>query len=137
MNQQEADPRTNLATDRTDMARYRTQLALDRTTLAWIRTALTMATFGFGVVGFFRALREKNPTPETAQLHHSAIQFGISLVVLGIVVTVLAGMSQWLELRKIRRQEVPIVSQWTLSITVALLFAIMGLVAVWHFLPVW
>jgi uncharacterized membrane protein YidH (DUF202 family) len=137
VNQQETDPRTNLATDRTGMAQYRTQLALDRTTLAWVRTSLTMATFGFGTVGFFRALREKNPTPEAAQLHHSAIQFGISLVVLGIVVTVLAGISHWLALRKLRRHEVPIVSQWSLSTTVAFLLAIIGLAAVWHFLPDW
>jgi uncharacterized membrane protein YidH (DUF202 family) len=137
VNPQATDPRIDLATDRTNMAKFRTQLALDRTTLAWVRTSLTMATFGFGTVGFFRALREKNPTPESAQLHHSAIQFGISLVVLGIVVTVLAGMSHWLALRKIRRHESPVVSQWSLSITVAFLFAIIGLAAVWHFLPDW
>ena len=50
---QMTDPRTGLAKDRTSFAKFRTQLSLERTTLAWIRTALTMATFGFGTVGFF------------------------------------------------------------------------------------
>jgi len=77
MNQQAADPRVNLAQDRTGMAKFRTQLALDRTTLAWIRTTLTMATFGFGTIGFFRSMREKSPTPEAIQLHEGARKFAI------------------------------------------------------------
>ncbi len=52
----ESDPRTALASERTSLARFRVSLALDRTTLPWIRTALTFATFGFGMIGFFRAL---------------------------------------------------------------------------------
>jgi uncharacterized membrane protein YidH (DUF202 family) len=52
------DPGAGLAHHRARLATFRTQLALDRTTLAWIRTALTMASFGFGMVAFFRSLRE-------------------------------------------------------------------------------
>jgi putative membrane protein len=55
------DPREGLAHHRTSLATFRTQLALDRTTLAWVRTALTMASFGFGMVAFFRSLREAAP----------------------------------------------------------------------------
>lgn len=65
MDSQAEDPRTHLAKDRTSFAKCRTQLALDRTTLAWIRTALTMGTFGFGTVGFFRSIRQASPTPES------------------------------------------------------------------------
>ena len=119
------------ALDRTAMAKFRTQLALDRTTLAWIRTTLTMATFGFGMVGFFRSLREKTPTPEAVHLHDNAIRFGISLIILGIVATVLAGISHWLTLRRLRRNETLVLTQWPLSITVALLLAIIGLGLLW------
>ena len=115
MNQQpssQADPRTDLAQGRTSMAKFRTQLALDRTTLAWIRTTLTMATFGFGTVGFFRSLREKSPTPEAVQMHQNAIRFGFSLIVLGIAATVFAGVSHWFTLRRIRRNETPVLTQW-------------------------
>jgi putative membrane protein len=117
--------------DRTALAKFRTQLALDRTTLAWIRTSLTMATFGFGTVGFFRTLREKSPTPEAVELHQSAIRFGVSLVVLGTVATVLAGASHLLTLRRLRRDEPLTVGQWPLSVTLATLLALVGLLALW------
>src|SRR5512136_383805 len=101
-------PNVDLARDRTGMAKFRTQLALDRTTLAWIRTTLTMATFGFGTVGFFRSLREKSPTPQAVRFHENAIRFGVSLIVLGTLATVLAGVSHWFVLRRLRR-DAPVV----------------------------
>jgi putative membrane protein len=116
---------------RTQFASFRTQLALDRTTLAWIRTTLTMASFGFGMVAFFRSLREQAPSEESARLHEGAIRMGTALVVLAIIAMVLAGASHWFALRKLRRQEAPVVTQWPLSITVALLFAIIGLAGLW------
>ena len=135
MNQQSTgSTNTDLARDRTGLAKFRTQLALDRTTLAWIRTTLTMATFGFGTVGFFRALREKSPQPESIQLHESAIRFGFALVFLGIAATVLAGISHWRTLRRLSRNETPVLTHWPLSITVAMLLAIAGLASVWTLL---
>jgi putative membrane protein len=135
MNQQSTGSvSTDLARDRTGMAKFRTQLALDRTTLAWIRTTLTMATFGFGTVGFFRALRERSPRPETIHLHEAAIGFGFALVFLGITATVLAGISHWRTLRRLSRNETPVLTQWPLSITVAMLLAIAGLASVWTLL---
>lgn len=114
------------------MAQFRTKLALDRTTLAWIRTTLTMGTFGFGTVGFFRSLREKSATPETLRLHEGAIRFGIALILLGTVATILAGISHWLTLRRLRRNATPVLSQWPLSITVAMFLAVIGLMALWN-----
>jgi len=116
------------ASDRTAMAKLRTQLALDRTTLAWIRTTLTFATFGFGTVAFFRTLRERYATPESVQLHENAIRFGIALLVLGIVATILAGVSHWLTLRRLRHNKGIVLTPWPLSITVAMLLGIIGLV---------
>ncbi|MGB0068454.1 MAG: DUF202 domain-containing protein [Isosphaeraceae bacterium] len=113
------------------MAGLRTQLALDRTTLAWIRTTLTMASFGFGMVAFFRSIRQESPSEETVRLQQGAIQFGASLVILGIVATVLAGASHWFTLRRLRRGESPVVTQWPLSITVAMLSAVIGLLGLW------
>jgi uncharacterized membrane protein YidH (DUF202 family) len=114
------------------MASYRTQLALDRTTLAWVRTALTMASFGFGMVAFFRTIREQSPSEETIRLHLGAIRMGTALLVLGIVGAVLAGLSHWFTLRKIRRGESPGLTRWPLSVTVAMLIAIIGLVGLWY-----
>jgi len=128
------DPRTGLAKDRTSFAKFRTELALDRTTLAWIRTALTMAAFGFGTVGFFRSLREASPTPEAVHLHASAIRFGVALIILGVVATVLSGIAHWRALRRLRRDEVPVLSRWPLSVTVAVLLAVVGLASLWDLL---
>ena len=134
--QDAADPRVNVAREREELARYRTQLALDRTTLAWLRTTLTMATFGFGIVGFFRSLRAQSPNAETVHLHEAAIRFGSGLIVLGILATVLFGISHWFALRRLRRGEVPVLTQWPLSITVAMLLAVIGLDALWSLLVV-
>jgi len=125
------DPRTGLAHQRTGMASLRTQLALDRTALAWIRTTLTMASFGFGMVAFFRSLRQAAPTPETVRLHQGAIFFGTSLIVLGTLSTVLAALSQWSSLRQLRRGQTPKISRWPLSITVSLLVSVLFLVGLW------
>jgi len=135
MSQQAEDPRVGLAQDRTGMAKFRTGLALDRTTLAWIRTTLTMATFGFGTVGFFRSLREKSPSAEAIQMHQGAIAFGISLIVLGLVATVAAGISHWLTLRRLRNNQTPVLSQWPLSITVAMFLVLVGLISLWYVVP--
>ena len=134
MNQQppnSADPRVDLAHDRTDMANFRTQLALDRTTLAWIRTTLTFATFGFGMVGFFRSLQEKSPGAENTRFHDGAIRMGTSLVILGIVATILAGVSHWRTLRRLQRGDSPVLTLWPLSLTVAALVSIIGLIGLW------
>jgi putative membrane protein len=125
------DPRVTLARQRTSMASYRTQLALDRTTLAWVRTALSMASFGFGMVAIFRSMQERSPSAETIRLHRGAMRMGTALLILGIVGAVFAGLSHWFTLRRIRRGESPGLSQWPLSVAVAMLTAVIGLVGLW------
>jgi len=125
------DPRVDLARHQTNMASYRTQLALDRTTLAWVRTTLTIASFGFGMVAFFRTIREQSPTPENIRLHESAIRMGTGLILLGIGGAVLAGLAHWSALRGLRRGESPAVSRWPLSVTVVILIAVVGLAELW------
>ena len=98
------DPRVNLARQRTSMASYRTQLALDRTTLAWVRTTLAMASFGFGMVAFFRTWLERSSSPETIRLHQGAVRMGTTLILLGIGGAVLAALSHGFTLRRLRAQ---------------------------------
>jgi len=130
MNPQTSSPvAVDPALDSTVMAKFRTHLALERTTLAWIRTALTMATFGFGIAAFFRTVEEKSPNSQTARSHEVAIWFGLALVIRGIIATVLAGISHWRTLRRLRRNEALILGQWPISITVAVLLVVIGLVS--------
>ena len=131
---QENDPRTALAGERTNLAKFRVSLALDRTTLAWIRTALTFATFGFGMIGFFRALRQATQSEQAIRLHQAAIHIGVALVVLGLVATTLAAVSHWMTLRKLLRGEKTSIPQWPLSITIAIFVAVLGLYALWSLL---
>jgi len=125
------DPRVGLAQRRTGLASFRTAQALDRTTLAWIRTTLTMGSFGFGMIGFFRALHETIGTPEAASLHYAAIRFGELLVLMGIVATLVAGYSHWRTLRRMERGEEPKAARWPLSITVAVFVAVLGMAGLW------
>lgn len=127
-----ADPRVDLAKDRTTLAKFRTAIALDRTTLAWVRTTLTMGTFGLGMIGFFRSLSDRAQTPEAEQLHHAAIRFGELLVLMGIAATVIAGASHWNTLRRMERGELPNAYRWPLSITVALCVAVLGAAGLWR-----
>ena len=92
MTDQHQDPRVSLAEDRTEMANFRTSLALDRTTLAWVRTTLSMSSFGLGIVGFFRALRRESTTPDSIRHHQAAIHFGVALVLLGVIATILVAI---------------------------------------------
>ena len=119
------DPRVKLARQRTSLATYRTRLALDRTTLA-------IASFGFGMVAFFRPIQERSPSPETIWLHRSAIRMGTTLRLLEFAGAVLAGLSHWFTLRTLRRGESPGWSQWPLSVTVAILNAVIGLLGLWE-----
>jgi uncharacterized membrane protein YidH (DUF202 family) len=102
------DPRVSLALDSTSMANFRTRLALDRTTLAWLRTTLTMGSFGFVLIGFFRSIREAAPTERSARFHDEAIQMGTALFVLALVATMLAAASHWFTLRRLRRGQSPV-----------------------------
>ena len=126
-----ADPKTDLAWKRTSMADFRTRLALDRNTLAWIRTTLTMGSFGLGMIGFFRSIRTQSPSPESIRLHQAAIQFGYTLVIVGLLATILSGVSHWRTLRRLERGETPVLSQWPLSVTVAMLLSVAAMVVLW------
>jgi len=127
------NPRVSLAEERTEMATYRTSLALDRTTLAWIRTTLTMSSFGLGLIGFFRTVRLQAETPETIRLHEGAIDFGVALVLIGVVATVLVAISHLSMVRKLRAGEMPLPTMWPLSITVSLLLSLLALGGLWAF----
>jgi putative membrane protein len=127
----EGDVKTTLARERSNFAKFRTSLALDRTTLAWIRTALTFATFGFGMVGFFRATVQATHSEQAVHLHQAAIHMGVALIVIGMVSTILVAFSHWMTLRRLRRGEELSVTQWPLTITIAVLVSVLGLYALW------
>jgi hypothetical protein len=90
-----------------------------------------MASFGFGMIAFFRGLRESAPSPETLRQHERAIYFGTALVLLGTLSTAFAAISQWLTLRQLRRGLTPRLAQWPLTVTISLLTALLFLSGLW------
>ena len=108
------------------------KLALDRTMLAWIRTALSMASFGFGLVAFFRGWLALFPdNPRVARLRDGAVTFGTGLLVLGVTALIGSVLSNLLTLRKLRRGETVAVARWPLSVSLALMVALIGLIGLW------
>ena len=55
------------------------------------------------------------------------VRVGNSLIILGIMAAVLAGLSHWFTLRRLMCVESPVLTQWPLSITMAILSAVVGL----------
>jgi putative membrane protein len=92
---------------------------------------LTFATFGFGMVGFFRATVQATQTEQAVRLHQAAIHMGVALIVIGLVSTILAALSHWMTLRRLRRGEELSVTQWPLTIVIAVLVSLLGLYALW------
>ncbi|MET0986050.1 MAG: DUF202 domain-containing protein [Steroidobacteraceae bacterium] len=75
-----------LSSRRTGMSFQRTRMSADRTLMSIIRTSLSLITFGFTIFQFFQKLRD---TQVLAGSGGSTKNFGITLVVLGIVMLVL------------------------------------------------
>jgi putative membrane protein len=122
------DPSIELAHDRTDMANFRTQLALDRTALAWVRTSLTFATFGFAIAGFTLSTQDVNATDSSARIRNSVVGFGALFVIVGILLMLLSGIAHWRALRRLRKGQPPKLAWFPLSLVVAGLVILLGIV---------
>src|SRR5512144_1915066 len=80
------DASLDLSRRNTGMSFQRTRMSADRTLMSVIRTSLSLISFGFTIVQFFQRLAN------AAQLEPQARRFGLSLVVIGILMLV-AGMA--------------------------------------------
>lgn len=90
-----------LSQQRTELAVARTVMAADRTLMAWTRTSLAMISFGFTVYKFMQYLREEGkaaliPTERGAQ------NFGMTLIVVGILCLLIACVQYWHLTRKMK-----------------------------------
>ena len=73
---------------------------------------------------------------QAVRLHQAAIHMGVALIVIRMVATILATFSHWMTLRRLRRGEQLSVTQWPLTITIAVLISVLGLYALWSvFIP--
>ncbi|MDH5833563.1 YidH family protein [Luteimonas kalidii] len=91
---------TELASRRTGMAFQRTRLAAERTLMSVIRTSLSLISFGFTIHQVFERLKDN------AVIEHAASgrNFGISLVVLGVVMLLIGIVYHLWFMYALRRQ---------------------------------
>jgi len=109
----QADPRVQLAYERTF-------LAYERTRIAWVRTALALISFGFAIAKFFQYLREKRG--ETATIF-SPRAVGLVMITIGLVGLVLAHLQERRALRSLRERcpELPVPISGMMAVLIALL----------------
>lgn len=73
----------------TRLSFQRTRMSADRTLMSVMRTALSLIGFGFTIYQVFRYLRESVGVDETGVRPEAARNFGVALVVVGVVLLVL------------------------------------------------
>ena len=135
-----ADPDSasvELSERRTGMSFQRTRMSADRTLMSVIRTSLALISFGFTIFQFFQHLREANAISGGGRAAH---HFGLSLVLLGVVMLalgILYHLAFMVGLRRERRamaEEGLIHAESTfpasLTLIVAVLLLLIGLLAI-------
>ena len=113
----QADPRVQLAYERTF-------LAYERTRIAWVRTALALISFGFAIAKILQYLREKEG--ETATLL-SPRGVGLVMIAIGLLSLILADCQERRALKALRERcpELP----KPIAGMVAMLIAFLGVLA--------
>jgi uncharacterized membrane protein YidH (DUF202 family) len=84
----------------------RTAYSSEQTLMSWIRSALSLCTFGFSIAQFFRFL-EQQGAAGAEEAASEPRQFGISLIVVGVVVLVMATIEHFLRIRELKTKGLP------------------------------
>ena len=79
-------PSVVLSSHRTALSFERTRMSADRTLMSIVRTALSLIGFGFTIHTAFRKLAEAGALPLK---EHSARNFGLALIFIGVVLLVM------------------------------------------------
>lgn len=118
----------------TDSAREagdpRVYFAAERTLLAWIRTGLAMMGFGFVVARFGLFLREIAAVHAAAppRQHALSLWVGVTLVILGVTINVMAAFRHWHTIRRLERGQPLRFNALSLGTIVALAVGFIGLI---------
>ncbi len=97
-----SEPGTYLAALRTTLGFQRTRMALDRTQMAVLRTSLSMIGFGFTIYKFFEQMGKS--LGASATFGPPALNFGLTLVILGVALLAAGIVNHYRALRVLRQQ---------------------------------
>jgi putative membrane protein len=135
-----------LSSRRTGMSFQRTRMSADRTLMSVIRTSLSLISFGFTIFQFFHKLIQAKVLPSSGP---AVRDFGVSLVILGVVMLVSGIAYHVAFMRGLRATRNRLVADGlihgesvfpvSLTLIVAILMLLIGLFAianmVFHFEP--
>ncbi len=123
------DRGTILAEERTSLALQRNFLASERTMMAWVRTSLSMIGFGFTLAKFFDYLQQDRQVIMRGPLGGvwSPDVVGLVLIGIGIFALIVAALQYRQSLRLLQREGLQ--KRWSLSLTVAALLGLLGIIA--------
>ncbi len=131
------EPSVDLSSHRTAMSFERTRMSADRTLMSIMRTSFSLIGFGFTVFQFFRHLVEMDPN---ATKEHAARNFGVALVMIGIVLLALGiwkhiGFMTRLRKDRDRLQHAHLLHhappmEYSITLLIALCLLLLGIVAI-------
>lgn len=116
----------------------RTYMSAERTFLAWIRTGIALMGFGFVVARFGLFLQELAANTLTVKDKHTgfSLPVGVTLIAIGILVTVVAAVRHHRQVQAIDRGEFREAYGQTFAFSVAGILALTGLAVAIYLLAV-
>lgn len=110
----------------TELAKKRNRAAAERTLMAWIRTSLALISFGFGIDQIVAPLNSAVDVDNPIRL---ARFLGLSFIALGTGAMLAAAVQHRQELRQIQREHYTYVPERSISLIVASVLFVIGLLA--------
>ncbi len=121
---QETSAKPPSAPDQAKLALERTVLAHERTLMAWVRTATSMIAFGFTLYKFFFYLQEQEPAKHVEQLLGPRT-YGLIMMGIGVFTLAVAAWQHRLQMKRLRAQNAE--APFSLSLVLAVLIAVLGI----------
>ena len=101
----------------------RTRMAVERTLMAWVRTSLSMISFGFTIYKFVELLQQEGAVRNLRAQAPRTV--GLTLIGIGTFALVVASFQYVKQVRSLSPGR--LFSAWDLSLIVACLLALLGL----------
>jgi putative membrane protein len=127
-----------LSSRRTRLSFQRTRMSADRTLMSVVRTALSLIGFGFTIFQFFNTLR-KSDTGQTMLRPEAPRNFGMALIILGVLLLTLGIIGHVRFMTEFRREHDTMVQErliphdhlpYSVTLLIAILLWFVGLVAI-------